>query len=450
MVAWMLPERFREWTSQLAESFDSRSRKYWIPVLFGIIFAQGRRTASSWFRAAGVSDDWQDYYYFLGTVGRKVSSISTEFLRLAARWIPAKHIGEYIRLAIDDSPTKRYGPKVEGAGIHHNPTPGPSGSKLLYGHVWVTISWLVRHPHWGTIGLALRAKMYVRCKDLMKLRQSKKTDWPFQTKLVLAVQLAKWAASWLQFMLEKPVIVVADGAYAKRQFLKPLIADGITIVSRLRKDAALCSLPKHPAKPGRGRKRIYGENKLHLARRASHPQGWSTDEFKLYGESRTVRYKTFVATYRPAGGKIRVVIVRDDSATGWTAFFATDSDLSVQVILECVADRSAIEQNFHDVKEVEGAGQQQLRNLFTNLAAWNLCLWVHTLVELWSWKRGGRRLKQRSDRPWDDAQRRPSHMDRLKSLRRQILQETFSPRQLGKRATRKIRNAIVELVRLAA
>jgi hypothetical protein len=27
-----------------------------------------------------------------------------------------------IRFALDDTPSKRYGPHVEGAGVHHNPT----------------------------------------------------------------------------------------------------------------------------------------------------------------------------------------------------------------------------------------------------------------------------------------------------------------------------------------
>jgi hypothetical protein len=47
---------------------------------------------------------------------------------------------------IDDSPTKRHGPKVEGAAIHHNPTPGPADQKYLYGHIWVTLSLALRHP----------------------------------------------------------------------------------------------------------------------------------------------------------------------------------------------------------------------------------------------------------------------------------------------------------------
>jgi len=58
--------------------------------------------------------------------------------------------GQRVLLAVDDSPTKRYGPKVQGAGIHHHPTPGPAGHKFLYGQIWVAISLLLRHPLWQT------------------------------------------------------------------------------------------------------------------------------------------------------------------------------------------------------------------------------------------------------------------------------------------------------------
>ena len=41
----------------------------------------------------------------------------------------------------------------------------------------------------------------------------------------------------------KEVWVVADGAYAKRPFVRPVLALGVTLVGRLRKDAALRDLP---------------------------------------------------------------------------------------------------------------------------------------------------------------------------------------------------------------
>ena len=175
----------------------------------------------------------------------------------------------------------------------------------------------------------------------------------------------------------------------------------------------------------------------------------------LYGIEQTVTFKTFLATNRPAGGTIRVVIVKRsaelfaDCPTGWVAFFCTDTSVPVETIIESVADRSSIEQNFHDVKEVPGAGQQQVRYVWCNVACWNLCLWLHSLVEMWSWRRSGTTLKQRADRPWDESSRRPSHADRLKTLKKQVLQESFSalPRhQRTKRKFQQLFRAVTTLV----
>jgi len=175
---------------------------------------------------------------------------------------------------------------------------------------------------------------------------------------------------------------------------------------------------------GRGRPRKYGKNKLSLAKRAGQKGGWQTVDCTVYGKAATKTYKTFLATYGPVGGVIRVVLVKEDH--GWYAFFSTDPHASVQEILEAFADRATIEQDFHDVKEVWGSGQQQVRNIWTNLAVYNLNLWMHTLVELWSWDRSHEELCDRSDSPWDDAQRRPSHANRRKALRRQIIRNELS------------------------
>ena len=96
--------------------------------------APGRRTASSWWRAAGVGHGFRSYYYFLDSVGRKAVELAAVAPADRHRRIEP---GDRLVFAIDDTPTKRYGPKVQGAGIHHNPTPGPAGSKFLYGHSWV-------------------------------------------------------------------------------------------------------------------------------------------------------------------------------------------------------------------------------------------------------------------------------------------------------------------------
>jgi hypothetical protein len=245
----------------------------------------------------------------------------------------------------------------------------------------------------------------------------------------------------------KAVWTVADGAYAKRPFLKPLRAAGVVVVSRLRKDAALFDVPQPPKQRGRGRPRRYGTKRLHLKRRGAHPLGWETVECCVYGKSVTKTIKTFLATYRPADGLIRVVIVKEQD--GCQFFFSTEPEATPKQIIEAFADRAAIEQDFHDVKEVWGAGQQQVRNLWTNIAAFNLNLWVHTLIESWCWSKPAESIRDRSDSPWDDPDRRPSHADRRKALRRQILQNEYLSLSGSHRRSSKIRNLYQRLLQFA-
>ena len=125
------------------------------------------------------------------------------------------------------------------------------------------------------------------------------------------------------------------------------------------------------------------------------------------------------------GGLIRVVIVRFEDGR-WAPYFCTAAAVSVREILEAVASRWALEEHFHDIKEVWGAGQQQVRNLWSNIGCWHLNQWLFTLVEICSWDREKTALTDRRDRPWDHAARRSSHADRRRShadRRRSIAQE---------------------------
>ena len=87
-----------------------------------MLLADDRRTASAWFVAAGVQDDWDRFYDCLTSVGRTSGKLATAVLGLIVQKF-APGFGDRILSGMDDSPTSRYGQHVEGAGIHHNPTP---------------------------------------------------------------------------------------------------------------------------------------------------------------------------------------------------------------------------------------------------------------------------------------------------------------------------------------
>lgn len=442
---WEAPEQWSQWAGWLSAGLHGRNRWRLAVVFLGMLFAGGRRTVTTWLRAAGVSDDYQDYYYFLASVGRNARFVAERLFALLLVVLP---LPERLLLVIDDSPTKRYGPKVEGADVHHNPTPGPADQPYLYGHVWVTIALALRHPLFGALALPLRAMLYVRQQTMARI--PKRRGWPrFATKLQLAGRLVEWIVPIVK-KAGKTAWVVVDGGYVKRPFLRRALRTGATIVGRLRKDAALRDVPP-TIKPGertRGRPRKYGANKISLAKRAGQPRGWQTIECTVYGKASVKRYKTFLATYPPVGGAIRVVLVEEEH--DWFPFFCTDPDATVAEILEAFADRATIEQDFHDVKEVWGAGQQQVRNIWTNVGAFNLNLWMHTLVELWAWHRPHDQLVDRHDSPWDDAARRPSHANRRKALRRLILDRQLSALGSAASLPQKIVTLAKDLLKMAA
>jgi hypothetical protein len=442
---WQRPREWSEWSDWMAAGLHARNR-WRLPVLMtGMLFAFGRRTVTMWLRAEGISTDFDDYYYFLSRVGRKSGLLATRLLVLLLRTLP---LPQRLLAVIDDSPTKRYGPKVEGADLHHNPTPGPADQKYLYGHIWVTISLAVRHPQWGALALPLRAMLYVRQQTIDQIPPHR--HWRFQTKLELAAKLVEWIAPLVK-QAGKSLWIVVDGFYTKRPFLKRSLAAGVVVVGRLRHDAALRDVPAalpRGKQRGRGRPRLYGKHKISLAKRAGQKRGWQEVECTLYGQRVTKTVKTFRATYRPVGDVIRVVLVEEEH--GWFALFCTDPSASVVEILEAFADRATIEQNFRDVKEVWGAGQQQVRNIWTNVAVFNLNLWMHTLVELWAWDRRHEELCDRSDSPWDDAERRPSHANRRKALRNWIMQNELSTITTVWRLPRKIIQLAERLIASAA
>jgi hypothetical protein len=428
---------------RFAAGFDCRTAQRLPLLLLGMLLACGRRTATSWFRAAAIADDFRPAYHTLFAVGCHTASLAID------AWFTVRpHLLRNRRLvfAIDDTPTPRYGRQVQGAGIHHNPTPGPAGEKYVYGHLWVLLTGLAKHPTRGTVALPLQASLYVRRKDLPKL--PKEYAWEFRTKLELAAAQLHNLLPWIKQQAEQRWVAV-DGGYAKKPFLQAARRDGYTVVSRLRKDAALWSVPSGVRRSGqRGPLPTYGKRRLSLAKRAGHDQGWLRVECVQYGKRVTKTCKTFLATWRPAGGLIRVVLVREEDR--WLPFFCTDPEASVVDILEAAADRGAIEETNKDVKDVWGAGQQQVRNVQANVGAFNLNAWMYTVVEAWAWERSAEALTDRSRSPWDDPTRRPSHADKRKALQREVLHQEIEAVLSGPPDTQRFRELAERLLDRAA
>src|SRR5688572_14965014 len=94
--------------AELAHWLDKRSAARLPLLLLGILFARGRRTVTSWFRAAAISDDYRPAYVTVCAAGRAYQDMAVTTLHAVKPLLGQRRL----RLAIDDTPTPRYGPFV--------------------------------------------------------------------------------------------------------------------------------------------------------------------------------------------------------------------------------------------------------------------------------------------------------------------------------------------------
>ena len=210
--------------------------------------------------------------------------------------------------------------------------------------------------------------LYVRRLDVPELPRGV-TPWAFRTKLELAAAMIHATAESLKGQWDGPVWLLTDGGYAKRPVYAATKEAGWVMVTRLRRDAHLNDLPpvlKPGQKRGRGRPRIYGSGRIKLALRVGQNRGWEPIEVVMSrGQLKRWEVKTFLATWRVAGGVVRVRDrPRGIGSVELAGLRCQEPGASVQEIAQGVADRWGIEQVFHDVKENERIGQVQLRKVW--------------------------------------------------------------------------------------
>jgi hypothetical protein len=354
----------------------------------------------------------------MSNIGRNMPALFDEMLNIILTQLAdVIATASSIRIVLDDTPTKRYGRKIEGAGYHYNPIPGKTNATKCYGHRWVVAALVVTHPLFGEVSFPIDAALYLRQKEIAKLEA--KYNRKFKKKTELVVEIVKRLVSKFK-EFEKTIEIIIDGGYARETVLVPLgKLDNVITITRLRRDAAVFDLPPQPTGQ-RGRPRVKG-GQIDLKSMVESEEDWEMIECQLYGQMQTKRVKSFVAVSKLTKWKpVRVVIIKEDEGT-WVPLMCTDISRTATEIWESYGVRFGIEEMFKDLKEIWGWGKQEVRLLERNEAATAMNLSLFSMTELATWDRSQAELVDRSCSPWDDKDRRPSHSDRRNFLRREIM-----------------------------
>jgi hypothetical protein len=221
-------------------------------LVIGAILATGKRTVSAVLRVMGRAGE-RNYGRYHEVLSRAVWSglaASGILLRLLLRTFTSAE--QVLVFGLDETIERRRGKKIAAKGIYRDPVRSSRGHFVkASGLRWISMMWLTPIP-WAQRIWALPFFTVLAPSERyyqMRGRQAKTiTDFARQ----MVIQLRHW-------LPQRALIVVGDSAYAALEFLHACqtLAQPVTVITRLRLDAALYE----PAPPysGRGRPRKKGK-----------------------------------------------------------------------------------------------------------------------------------------------------------------------------------------------
>ena len=439
---------------QVVLTFTEPTMRTWQQIALGWVLHRGPATVTGIFRTLGKLADrhWTVYHKFFY---RAAWSLDTLSVYLMANVISPMILdsGQFdtvtgrpvVDLNIDDTTAGRYGRHVAHAGWFKDASatgPATQGTVIHWAHNWIVGAITLRLPHWKLIRWVLPVvfALYRKKADCNRTH-------PFATRQVLAARMVRQVATALPGV---QIRVAADGQYATRDMVMGL-PEGVSLVSRIRRDAAIYELlPKRHTPGRRGRHRTRGK-RLPTPQQiaARRKKGWKTVTVRRQGKQVRRRVLGIACLWYHVcrSVPIRLVIVRDSAGRQDDDFlFSTNATVPDAQIVQRYYDRWGVEECILQAKQQLG---------FESTRGWcsktvnrqaPLAMVLVTLVKVWYSQCA---VKEPSllpeTTPWNPHKTQPSFLDMLAALRRVLWQHRISS---NSRFTARVRD-ILETVSYA-
>ncbi len=345
---------------QFEAVFSERVWDYAKVLLVGAILAPGIRTVTSALRVMGLSGEtqFQNYHRVLNRARWSSRALSRSLLRLLVRTFVAPDAP--IVVGLDEHIERRRGAKIAAKGIYRDAV---RSSKSFFvktsGLRWVSMMLLTPIP-WAKRVWALPFLTVLAPSERYQQQRGKR----HKTLPDHARQMIKQLRRWLP---DRALVVVADSTYAVIELLAAgvRLPQPVTIVTRLRLDAALYD-PAPVRTPGtRGAPRKKGARQATLAKRLVAPETlWEEVTVAWYGGgTRLVELATDTAVWYHAGKPIvplRWVLIRDPLGEFEAqALLCTELAVLPQQIVEWFVLRWQLEVTFEEARAHLGVETQR-------------------------------------------------------------------------------------------
>ena len=407
----------------------------------GSLICLGRRclTRIIWTNG-GQNRSWSAEYFLHSRCQWEPQELFRPILKQALQYCPQRLIG----VALDDTRLRKTGRSIRQAFYQRDPLSPPFHLNLVFGLRFLQASLLVplhRHAPVSSRALPIRFQEVSRVK-----RPGKRASPQMQQQYREAAKQKNLSRSFVQMSQQlrqelddaggrNHVLVLAgDGSFCNRTCFAEIPERSVLLV-RARKDAKLC----FRAPVCEHQRRFYAVDKFTPEQvRQDQSRDWQTTKIFYGGKRRKIRYKQVAGVYWQRGAKqrpLRLIVIaptpyrKSKSKKLYyrdPAFLlTTDLPSSPKPLLQIYFDRWQIEVNHRDEKDTLGVGQAQLWNETAVPKQPALAVAAYSALLLASLKAfGAERGAAYAELPkWRRSARRPSCLDLITLLRKEIVQQ---------------------------
>jgi DDE superfamily endonuclease len=416
-----LPARFAGLIVAFAPLFAHRSWRHARVLLIGAILAPGRRTVASVLRITGRSRE-RHFVNYHRVLSRAAWCPRTGAQILLGLLIDAFAPSGPVVLALDDTIERRWGRRIRARGIYRDPVRSSDAHFVkASGLRWMSVMLLAPIP-WAERVWALPFLTALAPSERACRAQGHRHKPLLDVGRQLVLQVRRWLPG-------RDLVLVGDSGFSALLFLDARRRARLTVITRLRLDAALYepAPPRLPSTVGRPREKgarlptlseiLAGEN---TPWQVLVVPGW-------YGAGeRRIEITSATAVWRHAGlpvVPIRWVLVRDpDHRFTPQALLCTDLARDPAQILSWFVRRWSVEVTFQETGAHLGVETQRQWS-HTAIARTTPCLLaLFSIVTLLAAQLSARERRQVSAAAWY-PKRRPTFADALAAVRRAIWRE---------------------------
>jgi len=411
--------------------FTAPSFRMFVALLAGMVAQPGRRTVCGMLVGAGLARVWRHgrAHWFFSRARWSVEQVGLALAGLVVSGLLPD--GAPVLLAVDDTLMRRSGRRVSGAAWQHDAgRKGPKGSQVSWGTCFVVVGIVVALPFldrpvclpvlarlWRPKG-ASKAVLACRMVSAVVTRLTAGSTAGSPGRVVHVVADAHYAG--------------ADGAPTRHELVGRGLPDGVSLTSRLRRNAVLKAIAV-PVPGASGRPRRIGA-RLGTPTDLARTLPWTSRRVSRYGRCDTVDIAELVClwygTYRSRA--VRVVLVREPGNTTKAghdlALVTTDLDSPAADIVARYAARWSIEVAFEDARQHTGVGEARNRTVGAVERTVPFGLITQSIVVVWYTHHGhSPRIAQdrRAAAPWYRTKTHPAYHDMITTLRRTLIAARF-------------------------